>query len=42
MLKPTPRLTFAWEWRRLFANYTDQPAANSGSDHANVAVGHAF
>jgi hypothetical protein len=42
MFKPSPRLTLAWEWRRLLSNYKEQPSANNVADHANVAVGYAF
>jgi len=42
MYKPSPNITFAWEWRRFLSNYKNLPAASNVSDHANMAVGYVF
>ena len=38
----SPRMTFAWEWRRFLTDYKNQPAANNASDHGDLAVSYTF
>lgn len=42
MFKPSPRVTFAWEWRRFVTGYVNQPAANNTGDHLNLGVAYTF
>lgn len=40
--KLSPAMTIAWEYRRLFTDYLNQPFANARGDHVNLAIGYIF
>jgi hypothetical protein len=42
MYKMSPRITWAWEWRRFLTNYRNQAAANAIADHTNMAIAYTF
>ena len=42
MYKLSPRITWAWEWRRFLTNYRNQQAVNSIGDHTNMAIAYTF
>jgi hypothetical protein len=42
MYKPSPFVTFAWEWRRMLTDFRNQQAANERGDHVNMAVSYVF
>ena len=40
--KLTHNMTVAWEYRRLFTDYRNQPFADGRGDHVNLAIGYIF
>jgi hypothetical protein len=42
MLKLSPAVTLAWEYRRLLTDFRNQRAANERGDSANMGVAYIF
>ena len=42
MFRVSPAVTLAWEYRRLLADFRNQPFANERGDHVNLGIAYIF
>jgi hypothetical protein len=42
IFRPTPALSWAWEYRRILTDFRAQSAAGERGDHVNMAIGYTF